>query len=236
MIRRSLSTLCAGLVLMSLAGCGQRSDSFLEQIVSTGVGELLGPDEAPTEPPQPTREQLAELPGPLLAISFKDVVGTGFITAVNDTADGYITYQDRTRRSVIVRGGLITGLQGFRYDLSSVKTQRDDPVVYQTPVADWPKTIFRNYRFSLQSMDDFQVSVQCTLTKQPTERIVIYEIVQEVTPVREDCLNDRRRFTNMYWVAEETGFIWRSNQWVGPFLQPARLDVIRPHPEGRVTN
>lgn len=224
--------LLAGLLV--LGGCSQRSDSFLERVVSEGVSRISGGGKAAPPPPVPTRAQLAELPGPLLALTFADRPGTGFITAVNATSDGYITYQDRTRRSVIVRGGLVTGLQGFRYDLSAVKTQRNDPAVYQTPVSAWPNTLYRSYQFSLQSAADYQISVKCLITPTVREDIVIFERTHAVIRVQEDCTNDRRRFINTYWADAETGFIWKSQQWLGARLQPVTIEVVRPHPDSLV--
>lgn len=234
---QAASRLAAVTALGFLASCGQRSDSFLEQLATDGVRQIASLASTPAAPaPVPARGQLEQLPGPLLAISFADVPGTGFVTVVNATPDGYITYQDRTRRSIIVRGGLVTGLQGFRFDLSAVKTQRDDPVVFRTPVANWPATLYRNYQFSLKSTADFQISVRCRIAPVARERIVVFEETHEVTRVQEDCANDQRRFTNIYWAEADTGTIWRSTQWLGPRIQPMTIEVIRPHPASGIAD
>lgn len=225
------------LAALLLAGCGQRSDNFLEQLATESINQIAGIGRTPAPPPPlPTRAQLEQLPGPMLALGFADTPGIGFMTAVNATPDGYITYRDRTRRSVIMRGGLVTGLQGFRFDLSSVKTQRDDPVVHQTPVADWPSSFYRNYQFSQKSIPDFQISVRCRIAPAGRETIVVIEKPHEVTRLQEECANDRRKFVNVYWADERTGFIWKSVQWIGPRIQPLTIEVVRPHPAGRVAN
>lgn len=219
--------LAAAMALAVLAGaCAQRSDLFVQQVLEYGIGELTRGEAEPT--PLPSREQLNEFPYPMIAITRSDSKATGIVVAVTANSDGYATYQDRTRRSVILHGGLLSGTQGFGYDLSAVKTQRDDPVVHQTVPSKWPGTLIRNYQFSLGSADDFQITVTCTVRQVVREQIVIFEIGYDVVRMQEDCMNDRRTFTNVYWVDPESGFIWRSTQWIGPRVTPLTVEVIRP--------
>ena len=222
--------------LLTLSACAERSESFLEQLATVGISQVADLGTPAPPPALPTRVELEQIPGPLLAVGFAEVAGTGFVTAVNITPDGYVTYQDRTRRSVIVRGGMVTGLQGFRFDLSAVKAQRNDPVVVQTPVAGWPSTLYRNYQFSLKAAPDFQISVKCVITPIARETIDVFDRIYDVTRIQEDCANQRRRFSNTYWADADTGFIWKSVQWVGPRLPPVSVQVVRPHPDGRVVN
>ncbi len=218
-------------LLIVVGACAQRSDNVLEQLARSGIGSLLGGDDAAAPPPLPTRAQLDQIDGALLSIQFKHDPATGFVGAINRTHDGYVTYQDKTRRSIIVRGALVTGVQGFKYDLSAIKTQADDPIVNWTPVASWPKSLFRNYQYTLQSAADYQISVKCDVTPLMRETIVVFEKSYDVTRLQEVCSNDQRQFTNTYWADTETGFIWRSEQWLGPNLRPATINVVNPFRE-----
>ena len=49
----------------------------------------------------------------------------------------------------------------------------------------------------------------------------------ETARIVESCANARRRFQNVYWVVPETGFIWKSVQWLGPKLNPVTVEIIR---------
>lgn len=219
-------------VVIAVGACAQRSDNVLEQLARSGIGSLLGGEEKAPPPPLPTRAQLDKINAALLSIQFKDDPATGFIGAINRTFDGYVTYQDKTRRSIIVRGALVTGLQGFKYDLSAIKTQANDPVVNQTPVDSWPKSVFRSYQFTLQSAADYQISVKCEITRLAPEQIIVFEKRYDVTRMQEVCTNERRQFINTHWADSETGFIWRSEQWLGPNLRPATISVVNPFRDG----
>lgn len=219
--------LAAAAALVGLAGaCAQRSDLFVQQVVEVAIDQLTRAEAEPA--PLPSRARLDEIGYPMIAITRSDSKATGIVVAVTSNRDGYATYQDRTRRSVVMHGGQLSGTQGFGYDLSAIRTQRNDPVVHLTPPAEWPDKLVRNYQFSLQSTDDFEITVTCTVRRVVREQIVIFEIAYDVVRMQEDCMNDRRAFSNLYWADPETGFIWRSTQWIGPRVTPLTVEVIRP--------
>ena len=227
MTRATIIRLIAAMALAgTVAACAQRQANLIQQVLELGANELTRDD--PQANPLPSRAELDEIPYPMIAISRSDSPATGIVIAVTANADGYATYQDQTRRSVILRGGQVSGTQGFGYDLSAIKGQRNDPVVRRTPVADWPDRLIRNYQFSLQSTPDFQITVVCTLQPVVREQVVIFEIAQDVMRVQEDCRNDTRQFSNTYWADPDTGFIWKSTQWIGPRVTPLTVEVIRP--------
>ena len=227
MISRHLIRAIFGVATLTLLiGCAQRQSNFIQQVLELGTDVVLQEDAKPQ--PLPSRAQLDAVGRPILAISREDSPAVGFVVAVAQNTGGYVTFQDQARRSVILRGGQLSGTQGFGYDLSAIKVQRNDPIVFQTPVAAWPKTLVRNYQFSLQHTSDFQVSVTCILNVVAREEIVIFDTPFETTRIQEDCNNDRRRFRNVYWADATTGFIWRSKQWIGPKVSAMTLEVVTP--------
>jgi hypothetical protein len=224
--RGAIGTLLALAVVALLGGCDRQRANFLGEVADLTIGELTrgAPGEAPAAP---TREQLAGIRRPLIALGRADAPGKGFAIATVEN-DGYVTFQDNSGRSVVLHGALISVTRGFRYNLIAVKTQRDDPVVEPTPVADWPETLVRNYQFSLQHADDFQITVQCVLRPVARERIDIFQQDFDVMRIHEECANATRTFTNTYWVEAGSGFIWKSEQWIGPRVTPFTLEIIRP--------
>ncbi len=210
-----------------IASCGGRQSNFIEQVLRSGLGPVF---EGEPEPQTlPTRAQLDAIGRPILSIQREDSPATGFVIAVNANSDGYVIYQDQARNSVVVRGGLLTGTQGFEYDLSAIKVQGNDPVVHRTPIASWPKTLVRNYQFSLQHAADFQISVSCVLRTVVREQVEIFSKSYDTMRVQEDCNNTTRRFTNLYWVDANSGFIWKSKQWIGPKVSPVIVQNVTPY-------
>lgn len=226
-----LALLALGLAWLS--GCTSGGTSAAERLLPQAEkaifgGPLLG-DEAPAPEATPlTRAQLDQIPFATIAVSADDAP-PAFVAAVADNG-GNIVYQDQTRRSLVLRGGLLVASQGLGYNLSAVKHQPGaDPIAEPRPLAAWPDLITRNYQFALLGTDDYQITVRCRYQPIARERIEIVELDFNLMRVEETCANGARRFTNLYWVDEANGFIWKSEQWLGPRLPPMQLEVIRPY-------
>lgn len=214
-------------VLGLLSGCSSDGSTAAERLGPLAEDLIFGED-TPDEPPKElTRAELAQVPFATIAISTPDSP-RAFVAAVANN-DGFVSYQDQTRRSIVLEGGLLVATHGLGYNLSALKHQSNDPVARQTPLADWPGQLVRNYQFALTGAADYEITVNCTLSPIARERIEIVELFFDVVRVGETCGNGKQSFENTYWVAPETGFIWKSVQWIGP-RQPElfTLEVIRP--------
>ncbi|MGD1926844.1 MAG: YjbF family lipoprotein [Paracoccaceae bacterium] len=226
----------SGLVLLGallLSACTSGENSSFERLKPIIEEEIFGgpifgdPEPAPT-PREPTRAELNEVPFATIAVSIEDSP-RAFVVPLADNG-GYLTYQDALRRGVIMRGGLITATQGLTYNLSAVKHDIDDPIVGPRALADWPDSIYRNYQFALGGgARDFQITVACRYERGTPERVEIIELIFDTIRVVEICRNTVREFRNTYWVDPSSGFIWKSEQWIGPRQQPMTVEIIRPY-------
>ncbi len=224
------------LAALALAGCSSGGDSIFERLRPLAEealfgGPLLGDD----KPPPParkalTRAQLAQIPFATIAVTVEDAPRS-FVVATADNG-GYVAYTDAGRRSLILRGGLLTGTRGLGFNLSSVKHAQNDPVISARAVSDWPASIIRNYQFALVDADDFEITVRCAYTKISPETIEIVEIAFDVVRMLETCSNGVRTFENLYWADQDTGFVWKSRQWAGPRQPPLTIEIIRPYAAG----
>lgn len=214
---------------LGLAACSSGRDSVFERVTPILREQVLGADEAPAPPP-PGRAALDRIPYATIAIGIEGAP-RAFVVPVADNG-GYLVYQDPSRRSVVMRGGLITATHGLGHDLGSVTHGRDDPVVAARPVADWPGTLTRVYGFSPRGREAYRVAVVCTLGRGAPERIEIVERGFELVRVTETCRSPRRSFVNTYWADAATGFIWKSEQWIGPRQPPMTIEIVRPYAAG----
>src|SRR5699024_7470900 len=151
-----------------------------------------------------------------------------FVVPIADNG-GYLVYQDREQRGIVMHGGLITATHGFGYNLDAVAHRRDDPVFASTPLAEWPASIARSYDFMLRGQIAYEIAVVCTFERGAREFIEIVELRFEVVRVVETCANPERRFINTYWADPGTGFIWKSVQWVGPRIPAMTVEIVRPY-------
>lgn len=225
MMWRGYVSALAGLTL--LAGCSSDGSTAAERLGPQLETVIFGEDTPPAAPTTLTRAELAEVPFATIAISTPDAPRS-YVAAV-ESNNGFVEYQDLTRRSVVLEGGLLVGTHGLGYNLSAIKHQLDDPVARQTPLDRWPGSVVRNYQFSLTGARGFEITVDCGFQKIARERIEIVELFFDLMRVEETCGNGKRTFTNTYWVDPDTGFIWKSVQWIGPRQPyPFTVEIIRP--------
>lgn len=180
--------------------------------------------------PEPTRAQLDQIPFATIAVSI-DGGPRGFVIPLADNG-GYLDYADQTRRGIVMYGGLVTGTHGYGYNLSAVRHAIDDPVAEPVPLADWPTVVDRSYQFPRRDQKGYAITLRCHYQPVAREEVVIAEIIFDLTRVEETCANNTRTVTNTYWVEPETGFIWKSEQWIGPNQPQLTIEIVRPYRKG----
>lgn len=219
----------AGMVLAilgGLAGCSSSADNNFRRIGALAKASFFG-TEKPAPTPEMTRAQLNEIPFATIALSF----GEGRRTFLVPLADngGYLNYLDARSRGLVMFGGAVSGTQALGQDLEAVRHQPNDPVAYPTPVANWPGQVYRDYQFAQRSGAEYSITLSCVFERLASETIDIVEINFDVVRISEICTNAMRQITNTYWVEADTGFIWKSRQWLGPHLDQATIEIIRPY-------
>ena len=230
MTRFSLLVLaCAAALAACSSGSGtvyERLGPLLQQQLLSGT-VLAEPGPAPEPPREPTRAELNQIPYAAIALKLGENP-RAFVVPIADNG-GYLVYQDAARRGIVMRGGLITATHGFGYNLDSVAHRHDDPIVVPTPLPEWPATVERSYSFTIRGQIPYQIAAVCAFERSVREIIEIVELRFEVVRMVETCTNPERQFVNTYWADPESGFIWKSVQWVGPRLDPITVEIIRPY-------
>jgi len=209
-----------------LAGCSSSGTSDLG-MVTTLAKQSLFPVEPPAPPRELTRAELDQIPYATIALSF-DGGPRSFIVPLADNG-GYLTYQDANRRGLVMLGGAVTGTLALGEDLRAVHHDRRDPIAYSKPLAEWPQQVFRDYQFTVRDGADYRVTLDCVFQKVAAERVEIIEVSFDLVRMSETCTNAARQVTNTYWVEADTGFVWKSEQWLGPQLGQATVEIVRPY-------
>ena len=224
---RLLSALAAALLV---TGCGSSENTFVDKFVPFASAVFAPPE------PQPrkiiTRAELNEIPFATIAISRAGDTQQGAIMVPLAKNGPYLVYQDAARRGVAMEGGLITGTDRLAYNIKGVARQIDDPIAVMTPPTRWPDSVVRNYQFIAGSSKDYEITVTCTYQPVVREPVVIFEITFDLLRIEERCTNSAREFSNVYWAEPDTGFIWKSQQWIGPKQPPLIIEIVRPFTDG----
>ena len=209
-----------------LAACSSSDDNTFRRLGALAKASYFGAEE-PERPPELTRAQLDEIPFATIALTLGDGRRT-FLVPLADNG-GYLNYLDSGGHGLVMLGGAVTGTQALGQDLEAVRHHPDDPVAHPTPVAGWPGRVYRDYQFAQRSGAEYSITLDCVFERLARETIEIVEIDFDVVRISEVCTNAKRQVTNTYWVEAETGFIWKSTQWLGPHLEPATVEIIRPY-------
>lgn len=216
---------------IALAGCSSSGDTFYERMgpmvqeqILSGIG-LGGAAEDAQQ--KMSRAELEQIPYATISLQLGDGPSS-YVVPIADNG-GYLAYQDAAHRGITMHGGMITATHGFGYDLGSVAHQHDDPIFTRTAPAEWPVALVRSYDFRLRGQGAHDITVQCSFQRGPREFIEIAELRFETVQMIESCANPRRQFVNSYWVDPDSGFIWKSEQWVGPRIPPMTVEIIRPY-------
>ena len=217
---------------VALGACSSQGDSTSERLgplIQNSVfgGSIFGDPEPEPEPRVFTRAELNEIPFATVAV-LDENDNRIYVVPLADNG-GYVVYQDAGRRGFALRGGLIVSTQGLNYNLSAVRYAIDDPIATPKPVADWPRQVYRSYQLRQRGEKDFAITTSCTFSVGSPERIEIVELFFNTVRIEETCSNTVRTFKNVYWADPNNGFIWRSEQWIGPRNDPFRIEIIRPY-------
>lgn len=224
--RFGLAAVLGGTIAGGLAGCSSTGDNTFRRLGALAKVSYFGGEE-PERQPELTRAQLDEIPFATIALTLGDGPRT-FLVPLADNG-GYLNYLGSGGHGLVMLGGAVAGTQALGQDLEAVRHQPNDPIAHPTPVAGWPGQVDRDYQFAQRSGAEYSITLACVFERLVRETIEIVEIDFEVVRISEVCTNARRQVVNTYWVEAETGFIWKSEQWLGPHLEPATIEIIRPY-------
>lgn len=225
--RRAMGALALAVGLgATLAGCSSGGPTLFQRIGALAQASLAGPEEVPAAAPL-TRAELDEIPYAAIALS-KEGGPRAVLVPVSDNG-GYLNYRDPAGDAVVMLGGAISGTQSLGYDLKGVLYHRRDPIAHPAPYAEWPARVQRQYQYAVRDLERYSITLDCVFTTAARETIEVVELRYDLIRVSEVCTNARRQVTNTYWVDPASGFIWKSEQWVGPQLGHITVEIIRPY-------
>lgn len=224
MHRRVLAAALSLALGAALAACSSGGPSYWERLGSAVRDTVLPPQAEPAR--ERSRAELEEIESAVIAVSFGG--RRALLVPLADNG-GHLDYRDGAGRAVRLFGGAVSSTEGLGRDLAAVRFAVDDPLAHPRPLAAWPARVFREYQFIERDGPQYGITLSCGFQTLARETIEIVELSYDVVRVSEVCANQRREVVNTHWVEPETGFVWKSEQWLGPALGPVTLEVLRPY-------
>jgi hypothetical protein len=220
-----LTLACGVALLTSVTACSSDGSSFFQSVGALTVKSVAGPEIVPQT--QLTRAELNQIPYATIAVSSSGGP-RAYLVPLADNG-GYLDYRDEVGNSVRMLGGAVAAFESAGYDLNGVLHDIADPIAHPRPLAQWPAQVWREFQFTVRHLGPYIISLNCAFEPAGHDTIEIVEVSLTLTRVDEICTNARRQITNTYWIDEETGFIWKSEQWLGPKIGHVSIEVIRPY-------
>ena len=176
-----------------------------------------------------TRAKIEELDIAMIRGKVEGDTGRGTLLLARTVNGEFVSYMSQGRQSFTLQGGLITASRGVGHDLLSVKAAANDPVAHKTPPDDWPQTVSRSYFLSGGNRPEgVELPVTCAFQKTRGMQIEIVEITYDLIMMVEQCKGEDAEFVNVHLADPESGFIWKSAQWLGPDQGMAEYEVLEP--------
>lgn len=213
----------AALLVAALAGCSSGSSSVFDEVGTLVRGGRV--EEA--RPARLTRAAVERIPYAAIAISVDG--GPRAVLAPIADNDGYLNYRDASGNAIVMYGNAVAGTGSLGQDLLAVRFDRQDPIAHPTPLAGWPGRLHREYQFAVRDLEPESVVLDCLLEARGRETVEIVQVRYDLVRVDEVCTEGSRQVTNRYWVEDGTGFVWKSEQWLGPVLGRYTIEILRPY-------
>lgn len=200
-----------------LSACSSKNNnpSEIREVIKGEVTRTLAARKAKksgaatTAPAELKRVQLAGITKPIAQIEIANVGVKTLFTVVSESGD-YDIYFNKAEQSLTVKNGVLTATRGFGNDLLA---------------ADFRNRKKKVYSYINPENHVAKLTVSCEITAQIPERIEIVERSYQTIKTEEVCKSKAASFKNRYW-RDEAGKMWRSEQWIGPRIGHAIIDVL----------
>lgn len=220
----------SALAACSSGGRGPVAEAVLDQLggVMPGrAGEAAAPPPRAVTRAEITAQDVAAIQARLVS----DPAATLMYAAARNGA--YVTYVSPLRQSLTLRGAAqIIGTSGLGTDLLGAESVGADPLAQAIPPALWPRGVRRVYEFPAFGAQGRIEAYACSFEMGDVSELVILQRRHRGVEVSETCTGPAGSFENLHFADLETGFVWRSLQWVGPDVDLVDLQILEPYTGG----
>lgn len=219
--RRLLGTFVAA----PLAACGSSDTSESRYGLNYSTfSDALGVAMGFKPPPSVSREEAAAIPYSSIGYRIGSS-GQGLLVLASQTGQTLL-WTSSSRVAIVTEGARITKTAGLTWNLGATNFHGVDPA--EDFHAPFSGTTIRYLDFP--DLTRFGIGVSSTFALVRPESIQVLGQNLETSLIVEDCVCEDFgwNFQNRYWVDNESKFVWRSEQFTHPKLDPLQIEVFRP--------
>ncbi len=208
----------ASLATLNLASCS--NSSTIQSMTESFKLATSGFEDVPV-----TRAQVSELP--YASIGAKIGKGPKSFLVLGKIDRQQLHWFSADRVVLVTEHGRLSKVAGLERNLSRTLWTNPDPLTLPVDTNPLPKSI---RLVDIMPGDFFQIPIEATYTIKGSETITILGLEYKTRLIEETCsapLLDWQ-FTNRFWQDVDTGFIWRSEQFLTPDLPQFMIEVYKP--------
>jgi hypothetical protein len=210
----------AGAALAALAllsGCSSEKESNWGDLFSLLSQAWAGHDQGVT------RDQAAATPFASIGIRVGDSMQVMLVLGSSNGEERLWT--SASHIVLLIRNGRVVRTAGLDYNLGELRNLRGvngAPPTQGTADSVWSA--------DFPDLHIFGVPISCHSVARGSEAIKVLGSTLPTVHVDEDCRSEKLdwTFTNSYWIAPQTGVVWRSIQRISPKLDPLEVSILRP--------
>jgi hypothetical protein len=130
--------------------------------------------------------------------------------------------------TLVTRDGRLVRTAGLPENLVGTNFVGDDPLVRAGNKIPGQSTSSRTIDLRPQNL--FGIPVQTTLIVEGPRQIEIVGRHYSTIQIRELASVELLdwEFENLFWVDAQTGFVWKSLQYISPDLPPVEMEILKP--------
>lgn len=176
------------------------------------------------QPPGVTLEQASQVP--YSSLGYRVGHAPEQMLVLGSSSGSANLWTSAERRSIVTKTGRITKTAGFPWNLSETYWHSPDALAEGLHVTVQPTLRLLDFK----DADKFGVRLQGEFKLAGETEVTILGAKISTLRLLETCHCEDFDwdFQNEFWIDRQTGFAWRSIQYVHPNLEPFMLEIFRP--------
>lgn len=153
--------------------------------------------------------------------------GQNLLVLASDS-NGELLWTSKTRVVISTRDGRITRTLGLPRDIVAVTAR--NPRSLPPPSQAMAGRMTSERLADFPDISAYSVPITCTTISVGPQTITILGNATQLTRVDESCRCARMRwsFTDSFWIAPDSGLVWRSRQHIHPKGETIEIELLRP--------